>query len=251
MALLNHSCCAFHVSVLFQEIFRRRFGPCFKPSAPGDIPDASYENVLQLLEFKKPEMTRKWFPSLIYHNRLIKFNYNCLIPNSGCLSNFKIISAHRKNINLEDILVRARLPALELGLKITVRYNCDSFFQYLTFVRNPVSHLLLRVTQRVHPTDHNCIYLLVCDRCGKQYVGETKNSILTRLWQHRHNAIHNLELHTPLMQHVHDWSSIKVAGLQCNVNWTVKKRKMQERKWIFLLGSRHPHGLNKQLRSSL
>lgn len=186
-------------------------------------------------------------------NGLIKFNYNRLIPNSGCLSNFKIISAHRKKPNLKDILVRAKSPAIELGLKATVRHNCDSFFQYLTFVRNPVSRLLLRITQKIDPTDQNCVYLLVCDRCGKHYVRETRNSILTRLWQHRHNARHNLELDTPLMKHIqtHDWSSIKVAVLQCNTNWSNKERKMQERKWIFLLGSRHPYGLNKQIRSSL
>lgn len=236
------------VRTLFQALRSRGYSRCFLRKCFATFRIQKTRDDKKIIPFISTFSTTS-----VNINRLIKFNYNRLIPNSGCLSNFKIISAHRKNKNLKDILVRARLPALELGLKITVRYNCDSFFQYLTFVRNAVSHLLLRVTQRVHPTDHNCIYLLVCDRCGKQYVGETKNSILTRLWQHRHNARHNLELHTPLMQHVqlHDWSSIKVAGLQCNVNWTVKKRKMQERKWIFLLGSRHPHGLNKQFRSSL
>lgn len=186
-------------------------------------------------------------------NWLIRFNYNRLIPNSGCLSNYKIISAHRKNQNLKDILVRAKLPAIELGLKTTVRYNCDSFFQYLTFVRNPVSRFLFRINQKIDPTDQNCVYLLTCDRCGKFYVGETRNSILTRLWQHRHNARHNLELDTPLMKHIqsHNWSSITVAGLQCNTNWSDKERKTQERKWIFLLGCRHPYGLNKQICSSL
>lgn len=186
-------------------------------------------------------------------NHILKVNFNRFIPSSGCLSNFKIIAAHRKNKNLKDILVRARLPPSDIGSRPLEHSKHYSFFCFLTFVRNSVSKLLFRVPQRIQPTDSNCIYLLFCDQCGKQYVGETKNSILTRLWQHRHNARHNRELDTPLIQHIllHGWTSIKVAGLQCNPNWTDKDRKSIERRWIYLLNTREPHGLNKQLRTVL
>lgn len=236
------------VRTLFQALRSRGYSRCFLRQCFATFRIQKIRDDKKIIPFISTYSTTS-----VNINRIIKINYNHLIPNSGFLSDFKIISAHRKNPNLKDILVRARLPTLEMGLKTTVRHKCDSSFRYLTFVRNSVSQLLLRITQKIHPTDHNCIYLLICDRCGKQYVGETKNSILTRLWQHRYNARHGLELHTPLMQHIqlHDWTSIKVAGLQCNLNWTDKERKTQERKWIHLLGSRHPHGLNKQLRSSL
>lgn len=236
------------VRILFKALRSRGYARCFLRKCFSTFRIQKIKDDKEMIPFISTFSTTS-----VKINGLIKFNYNRLIPNSGCLSNFKIISAHRKNKNLKDLLVRAKLPNIELGLKTTVRHNCASFFQHLTFVRNPVSRLLIRLTQKIDPSDRNCIYLLFCDRCGKQYVGETRNSILTRLWQHRHNARHNLELDTPLMKHVqtHDWSAIKVAGLQCNNNWSDKERKMQERKWIFLLNSRHPHGLNKQIRSSL
>lgn len=31
---------------------------------------------------------------------------------------------------------------------------------------------------------NNCVYVIRCSKCGKQYVGQTKNSIRTRLYQH-------------------------------------------------------------------
>lgn len=185
-------------------------------------------------------------------NRWLKLHFNQLITNSGCLSNFKLISAYKKNKNLRDLLVRARLPSMTFDVKTHKRSNLDCYC-YLPSVRNSVSRLLLRIPQRIQPTDCNCIYLLFCNLCDKQYVGETKNSILTRLWQHRYNAKHSRELDTPLMQHIllHGWTSIRVTGLQCNPNWSTSERKATERKWIFLLNSRHPYGLNKQIRTSL
>lgn len=235
------------VQILFQALKNRGYSRCFLRYC--------------FNTFRIPKITdeRKIIPLISTYStsglnihQMIKSNFNLFITNSGFLDNFKVISAYRKNKNLKDILVRARLPTLERGRKPAERLNHD-FFQPLTFVRNPVSHLLLRITQRILPTDRNCVYLLSCRQCGKQYVGETKNSILTRLWQHRHNARHHRELHTPLMQHVqlHSWAAITVSGLQCNPNWTDKERKTQERQWIYLLGSRHPFGLNKQLRTTL
>lgn len=236
------------VRILFKALRSRGYSRCFLRQCFATFRHQKIKDNKRLIPFISTYSTTS-----VNINKTIKSNYNRLIPNSGLLSDFKIISAHRKNKNLKDILVRARLPVLELGLRTTVRHKTDSFFRYLNFVRNPVSRSLFRITQKIDPTDCNCIYLLICDQCNKQYVGETKNSILTRLWQHRHNARHGLELHTPLMQHIqlHKWESIKVAGLQCNFRWTEKERKAQERRWIFLLNSRHPYGLNKQLRSTL
>lgn len=186
-------------------------------------------------------------------NKILKVNFNRLLSGSGHLSNFKIISAHRKNKNLQDLLVRAKLPLLDSDPKLKKMSKSNNCFQHLTFVRNPVSQTLLRISRRIRPTDRNCIYLLRCDTCGKQYVGETRNSILSRLWQHRYNARHNRELNTALMQHImlHGWTSIRVTGLQCNPNWSNKERKATERRWIYLLNSTEPHGLNQQFRTSL
>ena len=37
----------------------------------------------------------------------------------------------------------------------------------------------------------NCIYLITCSSCGIQYVGQTKNKLLTRFNSHHYDISHN------------------------------------------------------------
>ena len=37
----------------------------------------------------------------------------------------------------------------------------------------------------------NCIYLITCSHCGTQYVGQTKNKLLTRFNSHFYDINHN------------------------------------------------------------
>lgn len=236
------------VRILFTALKSRGYSRIFLRHCFKTFKDTKEKDNKEIIPF-----TATYSSMSLIINKILKCHFNQLIPDSGLLSNFKIISAHRKNKNLKDLLVRARLPLLDANNKLVKTSKFDTDFCFLTFVRNPVSKLLLRIPQRIRPVDHNCVYLLRCDTCGKQYVGETRNSIRTRLWQHRHNARHSREMDTPLMQHIllHGWTSIKATGLQCNPNWSHRERKATERRWIYLLNSTEPHGLNKQFRSTL
>lgn len=174
-------------------------------------------------------------------NRTIKDNYQTLIKDKHILENRRIISAYRKNKTLRDILVRAKLEPVQQAT--APKLDC---FCVVKYVRNKVDKTIIRINQEFTPNSENCIYMIYCSKCGKQYIGETRNSIKMRMWQHRYNIRNRKEINTPLVKHFlfHGLEALRVAGIQANSCWTHKDRRIHERQWIYRLQTREPNGLN-------
>lgn len=179
-------------------------------------------------------------------HKKLKENFDSLMISTGVLPNRTVISAYRRNKNLKDYLVRARLTSQQF-LKPTVLFGA---FCSLTFVKNRVKKTIFPVRQRFTPQSTNCVYLIFCVKCGMQYVGGTKNSISLRMTQHRYNIKNCRERQTPLVEHFisHNYKSLRVAGLERNALWTDWERKKVERRWIYWLDTKEPDGLNIRFR---
>lgn len=95
------------------------------------------------------------------------------------------------------------------------------------------------------------IYLITCNTCLKQYVGETKN-LKQRMNQHRTSFKNNkldtyLSKHYKLANHDHENFSIDILD---NIENTDKRTRLdKENKWIRLLCTAYPLGLNDQIQS--
>lgn len=154
----------------------------------------------------------------------------------------RVISAYRRNRNLRDLLVRAKLPSLN----VVKSKLLDKHFCTLWYVRNCRNGMVHRIKQGFTTGTKNCVYLIYCIRCGVKYVGETRNSLSTRMVQHRYNVRHKRETSTLLVRHFlsHGLDSMRVAGLQYNELWADTDRKRAERQWIYRLHTREPWGLN-------
>lgn len=176
-------------------------------------------------------------------NKIFKNNYTTIVQNQGLLEDYQVISAYRRNKNLRDYLVTAKVQSLQQFRKPHI---LSKHFLTLKYVFNNLSRTIFKLHQRFKPQTSNCVYLIFCANCGKQYIGETKNSISTRMAQHRYNIKNKKETHTPLVKHfiAHGLHSFRVAGIQSNSGWTDKERKTVERKWIYLLETKVPFGLN-------
>ena len=179
--------------------------------------------------------------SKILHGKL-KDNFDNIIGNLEVIPNSKVISAYRRNVNLKDILVKAKLPSLTLRKPQML----EAQFSRLKFIRNTEEKTILTIRQGFTSRSKNCVYVLFCVKCNKKYVGETKNTLSTRMNQHRYNMRNRKEVDTPLVKHffIHGYDSVRMAGLQRDVNWTDWERKKMESRWIYLLSTREPFGLN-------
>lgn len=175
-------------------------------------------------------------------NGEFKSNFKKILGQTNIIPKSEVISAYKRNRNLKDLLVRAKMPSLIWEKPQILHLH----FTRLRFVRNIQDKSIYEVRQSFTPKSKNCIYIIFCAICGKQYVGETGNTLSTRMTQHRYNIKNRREVDTPLVGHFlqHGFASFRIAGLESNIFWTDWERKKKERYWIFLLGTKEPRGLN-------
>ena len=101
----------------------------------------------------------------------------------------------------------------------------------------------------------NCIYLITCSTCGIQYVGQTKNKLLTRFNSHHYHIQHNSD--TTVARHYNKCprnNLAKFEGLTISILSFIRappdtksgqtERDMEEKGWIHRLSSIVLRGLN-------
>ena len=181
-------------------------------------------------------------PSTVPLIKVIKDNFNHFKDKTQLLQDHRIIAAYRKNKNLRDQLVKAKVKALHNSRS----KGHGEFFQNQSWVRNQHNRNVFPVYRYGSVYSKNCVYLIRCKQCGMQYVGETQNSLLTRFTQHKYNIGKKNNTHIPLVKHFinHSWSSLVASILQCNPRWSTAQRRRAERLWINQLGTLQPLGLN-------
>jgi len=177
-------------------------------------------------------------------NNKFKSNFEETLGGSNVFANSRVISAYRRNRNLRDFLVHAKLPSLEKEKE--KRLLLDSQFARLKFIKNNKNRTILTIPQGFSPRSKNCVYVIFCAICSVQYVGETRNSLSTRMAQHRYNVRNKKDTDTLLVKHFlqHGLLEMRMAGLQRDINWSDMERKKKERQWIYRLGTKKPFGLN-------
>ena len=91
--------------------------------------------------------------------------------------------------------------------------------------------------------------MISCNKCNKQYVGETENALHIRMNGHR-SDITTKKLDKLVAAHFnqpdHSYEDLRVMGIEKieDHNYSRKRRKLRERYWIFELRTLMPEGLN-------
>ena len=177
-------------------------------------------------------------------NKSIKDNFLELQSFIPELSEFKIISAYKRNKNLQDLLVHATLKDTNVKTRET---RCDAHFTSLPFVRNEHTDQEAPVWGVFSLESSNIVYMIRCNLCNKVYVGQTKNKLKDRLKQHLYH-INRGSTETELYAHFqgHDVIHLKILGLETKITWTTAQRFSREKYWIYRLDSCIPNGLNEK-----
>ena len=187
----------------------------------------------------------------LFYNKYCKQSFFRYLIETGVLRHARTLAAHRRNPNLTDILVKARLPSLRPIRKSEGRGTliAEQFFQKPKAVRNSKDGTIyILEKQGITPRTKNVVYLIYCSRCGKKYVGETGNSLSVRFTQHRYNVRNKRDMEKPVVSHFvnHGVEAMKVAGLQRSDTWSAADRRKIERLWIYRLTTKEPWGLNRR-----
>ena len=93
----------------------------------------------------------------------------------------------------------------------------------------------------------NVVYVIQCNRCGQQYVGETEKALHERINSHR-SDVRLKKTEKPVAAHFNspnhtaqDMKVMVVEQIKKNDSWM---RRTRESHWIATLDTLHPKGLN-------
>lgn len=164
-------------------------------------------------------------------------NLETALEETPLRKSFKVVSAYRRHPNLKDLLVQTKLYPPNSVPHSPGRFRTAT---------NPTTKTTYTTQRNITLRCHNCVYMIRCKKCRILYIGETRNSLSTRLSQHRYNVRSQKKSSTHLVQHFtrHGVHNIHLEGLEHNPNWSTPQRRRAEALWIAKLGTRFPHGLN-------
>jgi hypothetical protein len=192
----------------------------------------------------------------------------------------EIIFGHRRNKNLRDILVRAKLPEKQNKPRltsedpITPQHSCIAIRQcrycptldHTGSITSYHNHRTYNTKIHISCKSNNLIYCITCKHCNLQYVGQTSNAISERFKMHFQNikSAQDIQRGTkpppkskkddPIGRHFTSPGHSGISDIHIHVLEFIKApsksppgqlcRDQEERKWIFRLQTLSPHGLN-------
>ena len=214
----------------------------------------------------------KTFYCITTHNPLnppirdiVSKNWQILGKSSGTrhLIDNSIIFGLRRNKNLSDHLVRASTRTTTEHIKHIEKLPCKrpSNCRYCPKlnksgqIKSHTYHRSFSCKSNISCQSENLIYLITCLSCGVQYVGQTRNRILTRFQGHLHDiktkndttvARHFNKCTSPQTGQLSDFS-ISVLSFIHQQSHTLSSqltRDAEEKRWMHRLGTILPQGLN-------
>ena len=201
-------------------------------------------------------------------SEIVKRNWELLERSSTTkkLAESKIIVSYKRPKNLRDYLVRARLPKITQGQENeepTKKTNeCKSKTGKCRYCDNldKSGRIKSTFTGREYQSKHNVsckssnlIYCIKCRVCHKQYVGQTKNTLMQRFQSHwtdigQHSPKTDVGCHFKSKDH-HGGADIELyivdfINAHPDTEFAAQLRNEIEFHWIQRLQTMAPHGIN-------
>ena len=222
------------------------------------IDEMSQQDRQELLQYNvKPHndrvpMVTTYHPALRDLNGILRKHLPILHANKRLADVFKDppMASFRRPRNLKDMVVRTRLdnPLPNGGFKTCSNLRCQ-LCQYSSDTEtfsSPVTGRSYRILGNFTCKTNNCVYLINCDVCQKQYVGETTD-LRKRVNNHRSSIRTKKDL--PVAIHFnssnHRWEDMTILVIDNDPTWSDAERKKKEKFWMHRLKSFEPQGINK------
>ena len=227
--------------VLFQALSTRGYSRTFLRSC-----FKSFLEVKPILVGTALPFVTTFSPSTVRLVKQIKNNLQNHIQKHQPNTELRIIAAFRKNKNLQDHLVKAKIKKSTEFSRAGPQKN---YFKQIKYVYDSSNQVVYTTAKQGSIQTKNCVYLITCKQCGIKYVGETSLTIQVRFTCHKHNIIKQKHMDRHVVRHFasHGWNAVQASILECNPHWSTAQRRRTERNWIGRLHTTHPQGLNERL----
>ena len=178
------------------------------------------------------------------------------------ITDANLVFGLRRNKNLSDYLVRASTKTQNSDMTNTECNPCQrpNTCRYCPIINNTgkiKSHSTGKLfTKNVNCQSSNLIYLISCNKCEIQYVGQTKNRLLTRFQGHFNDIAHDLD--TTVARHLNRCTTTSTTNKSTTFQITILSfitsppesavsklhRDKLEKRWMHRLKTIMPAGLN-------
>ena len=189
------------------------------------------------------DITHKQYNVMIKHNQYMKD----VFPEPPLIAN-------KRNKNIKDLLVRAKLPVFESGRPkrlVTGMKKCGKSCPICPFINETKTitgnNFNWKIGKQVTCETNNIIYLIHCDKCQKRYIGESERSLKDRISEHK-GYIKNKHLDKATGSHFnergHNIENMKVCIIEKTKKSSDQYRKERERFFIQKFNTYH-NGINR------
>ena len=188
---------------------------------------------------------------LLKHLPVLHSSYRCrkAIPEPP-------MAAFRRPTNLKDMLVHSTTtpPNINPGFSPCNSCRCKTCFNTAETVsfQSSTDGQTYRINQSLSCYSHNVIYLITCNQCNKQYVGQTSQTLRQRFTNHRFDIRNDRD--TPVARHFnlpqHSLDDVNIIAINCLPTADNISILNKETHWIHTLKTSEPQGINVKEQSS-
>ena len=148
---------------------------------------------------------------------ILRKHFDILLSSKRCREVFKHppIVAYRRTSNLRDILVKAKLPAITTTNNTSLppgSFRCGQDCATCPCITGVTRQIKSHITCNTK----YLIYMIQCNRCSLQYIGETKRRLKDRFNEHRRSVDKTNTKSKPTTVAKHFLSHRNHAILTCN-----------------------------------
>lgn len=158
------------------------------------------------------------------------------------------IVAFKKPKNLGNLFIHSQYREYPLNIKpVTHNRRCKMCPQlaHTHTLQSTVNSETIQINQTLKCTSPNVIYAIICTKCKQIYIGETGLPLNIRFTQHRYYINLNTPT-TPVAKHFqstgHTKEHVSITPIKQITN--PERRKNLEKKYINLLQTKYPFGIN-------
>ena len=200
-------------------------------------------------------------PAIRSISSIIRKHFYILSTSPRCHYVFKTapIVAFRRGNNLSNFLVRAKLRNPSQNNRPRGSYQCGKNCLTCTYISDGLTTYTFHstgetrfITHHINCNSKNVIYMVQCNRCHKQYIGETKRRLKDRFNEHRRpvDNANNISKPTTVSEHFltnyHSANDITLIPLELIQSNRDSIRKAREAYLIDRGRTLEPLGLNKK-----
>lgn len=211
--------------------------------------------------YDKTNKSNNIFPIVINYDKVgmeLGRQYKSILSNCGIFNNFKPILAYKNHRNLNKMLIRSivcnknNINQVFFSKKCT-KTNCKAcnhIVECSTFYSNHNSNKIYKIKHNFTCKTRNIIYLITCNKCRKQYVGQSSRPLADRI--NNHLSCIRTHKQTPISIHFnlpnHSINDLKIHAIDhITTNYNISDLlNTKETYWQNTLMTMFPHGLNHQ-----